>query len=176
MYRYILMFLLIVVVSSCTLIGKGKEDADVAYHQKMLQEMIATDEAFSEACAKNGMKKSFMDFVADDAVLLRPNQLPVVEGDVIKYLSAQEDTSFTMTWKPMGAKLAASNELGYTYGIYKVVTKDTVLKGTYLSIWRRQADGKWKFELDTGNQGLGDGELKTDIPLSNEQEEPEKNE
>jgi ketosteroid isomerase-like protein len=29
-------------------------------------------------------------------------------------------------------------------------------KGTYVTIWRKQKDGKWKFVLDTGNQGVGD--------------------
>lgn len=164
MYRFLTLALILVLFASCRFIGKGKTDADFDYHQEMLEEMLETDRAFSLACKTNGMKKSFLEFVADDAVLLRPNQMPIVEGDVIQFLSSQEDTSFTMTWKPMGARLAASNDLGYTYGVYEVVTKDTTLNGTYLSIWRKQKDGKWKFELDTGNPGLGESNLKTDFP------------
>ena len=102
------------------------------------------------------MKKAFLEFVADDAVLLRPNMLPILEGDVIKFLSAQEDTSFTMSWEPSGADIAASNDMGFTYGVYTVVAKDTTLKGTYLSIWKKQMNGTWKFVLDTGNQGTGE--------------------
>jgi ketosteroid isomerase-like protein len=33
--------------------------------------------------------------------------------------------------------------------------KDTVLRGTYVSVWKKQKDGKWKFMLDTGNEGIG---------------------
>lgn len=119
-----------------------------------LEEMVQTDQAFSEASSKMGMKKAFLEFIADDAVLLRPGYLPIIEGDVIKFLNNQEDTSFTMTWEPKGADMSAAHDLGFTYGVYKVATKDTTLRGTYLSIWRKQKDGKWKFVLDTGNPGI----------------------
>ncbi len=130
-----------------------KKDTDT---EMAMQEMVDTDIAFSAASAKEGMKKAFLYYVADDAVLLRPGYLPIVEGDVIQFLSAQEDTSFTMTWVPKGADMSVAHDLGYTYGVYTVKTKDTTMTGTYLSIWRKQKDGKWKFVLDTGNQGTGE--------------------
>lgn len=129
----------------------NKKDTDT---EAALEEMVQTDQAFSEASAKMGMKKAFLEFIADDAVLLRPGYLPIIEGDVIKFLNNQEDTSFTMTWEPKGADISAAHDLGFTYGVYQVAAKDTTLKGTYLSIWRKQKDGKWKFVLDTGNPGI----------------------
>jgi len=45
--------------------------------------------------------------------------------------------------------------LGYTYGIYQFTTPDTITKGTYVSIWKKGADEKWKYVFDSGNQGLG---------------------
>ena len=170
MYRFLIIATLLFLFTSCRFIGKGKTDADFDYHRQMLEQMLETDRAFSQACKTNGMKKAFLEYVADDAVLLRPNQMPIVEGDVIQFLSSQEDTSFTMTWKPIGARLAASNELGYTYGVYEVVTKDTTLNGTYLSIWRRQKDGKWKFELDTGKPGLGELKINAGVPETNSEQ------
>jgi len=32
----------------------------------------------------------------------------------------------------------------------------SVEKGTYITIWQKQANGNWKFVLDTGTQGLPD--------------------
>ena len=125
-----------------------------------LQEMVEADKAFSAESEKNGMKKAFLEFGADDAVLLRPGFLPIIEGDVIRFLNAQEDTSFVMTWEPRGADIASSGDLGFTYGTYKVVTGDTTLLGTYLNVWRKQEDGTWKFVVDTGNQGV-DMDLET---------------
>jgi ketosteroid isomerase-like protein len=142
-------------IASCNLVLKKPAEPEVNMeNEDRLQEMVDTDKAFSAASEKNGMKKAFLEYIADDAVLLRPGFLPIVEGDVIRFLNAQEDTSFTMTWEPKGADIAASGDLGFTYGVYKVATADTVLQGTYLNIWRKQADGSWKFVVDTGNQGI----------------------
>ena len=65
-----------------------------------------------------------------------------------------------MQWKPKGGTIAQSGELGYTYGLYvlKPAGKDTTLYGTYVSIWKKQTDGSWKFVLDSGNEGIGEQE------------------
>lgn len=155
MYKWFALFFLITCFSSCVFTTRHEKPvADVA-HEEALDAMVAADRAFSDSSAKFGMKKAFLDFVADDAVLLRPGYLPIVEGDVIKFLTSQEDTSFVMTWTPKGGQLSKSNDLGYTYGVYevKLKTKDTVLNGTYVSIWQKQKNGDWKFVLDTGNPG-----------------------
>jgi ketosteroid isomerase-like protein len=55
--------------------------------------------------------------------------------------------------------MAASGELGYTYGTYQLKDKasDSLMGvGKYATIWIKQADGTWKAILDTGNPGLGE--------------------
>lgn len=146
---------LVVFLVSCRWeFNKKDKPENAAIAEQQLQEMVDTDKAFSAASEKDGMKKAFLEYIADDAVLLRPGFLPIVEGNVIKFLNAQEDTSFTMTWEPKGGDIASSGDMGYTYGVYKVATADTTLMGTYLNVWRKQADGKWKFVIDTGNPGV----------------------
>ncbi|XVJ65973.1 MAG: hypothetical protein HEQ40_07370 [Lacibacter sp.] len=144
--------------SSCVFTTKNEEPETNASYDEALGEMVATDQAFSDSSASLGMKKAFLQFAADEAVLLRPGYMPIVEGDVVKFLTSQEDTSFTMTWTPKGGQISKSYDLGYTYGVYQVQLKavDSVLTGTYVSIWQKQNDGKWKFVLDTGNPGASD--------------------
>ncbi len=158
MKKFVYILLAAAVFSSCNWEFKKQESSETFSEKsedagKQLDEMLETDKAFSAASEKNGMNKAFLEYAADDAVLLRPGFMPIVEADVIKYLNAQEDTSFRMTWEPHGADIAASADMGYTYGIYKVVTADTTLNGTYLNVWKRQPDGKWKFVIDSGNAG-----------------------
>jgi ketosteroid isomerase-like protein len=116
-------------------------------------EIIKTDEAFSEMSRKTGMKKAFIEYIDNEGILLRPNHPPIAGADAIEFLSQINDSSYTLTWTPGGGEIAASANLGYTYGIYKLEMKDTVLRGTYVSIWKKQKDGKWKFVLDTGMKG-----------------------
>jgi ketosteroid isomerase-like protein len=155
MYKSIVTLLLIIGLSACVFTTRRERPVKDEAHLEAEEAMVETDRAFSKSCAKIGMKKAFLEFVADDAVLLRPGYMPIVEGDVIKFLSAQEDSSFVMTWRPVGWQLSKSNDLGYTYGVYEVKLKanDSSFNGTYLSIWHKQIDGTWKFVLDTGNSG-----------------------
>ena len=118
------------------------------------QEMVNTDIAFSDYSKKHGMKKAFIEYIDDDGVLLRPDHLPIVGADAIDFLTQLNDSSYTLTWKPSGSAISSSADLGYTYGIYNVQLPDTNLSGTYVSVWKKQPDGKWKFVLDTGNEGI----------------------
>ena len=126
-------------------------------------EIIKADEAFSKLSEKEGMKRAFIEYIDNEGILLRPNHLPIIGANAIDFLSLVNDSSFKLTWNPSGAEIAASGELGYTYGVYNLALKDTILKGTYVSIWKKQKDSTWKFVLDTGNEGI------TQKATSNEQ-------
>jgi len=117
------------------------------------EEIIKVDLAFSKMSKEKGMKKAFLEYIDDEGILLRPGHLPIVGADAIDFLSQVNDSSFTLTWAPLEADAAVSGDLGFTYGIYSLALHDTTLSGTYVSIWRKQSNGKWKFVLDTGNEG-----------------------
>jgi len=64
----------------------------------------------------------------------------------------------TLTWTPIKADMAASGDLGYTFGNYIFTAKNKEGKfvttyGKYTSIWKKQKDGHWKVVLDMGNSG-----------------------
>jgi ketosteroid isomerase-like protein len=106
----------------------------------------------------SGMKKAYIEYIDSNGVLLRPENMPIIGANAIDYLIQQDDTGFQLSWEPRHAEVANSGELGFTYGIYAMrpKDKDTVIYGTYTSIWRKQKDGKWKLALDSGNQGIGE--------------------
>ncbi|MEO6329814.1 MAG: DUF4440 domain-containing protein [Ginsengibacter sp.] len=118
------------------------------------EQMIKTDMAFSVMSRELGMRKAFIEFIDADGILLRPNHMPIIGADAIDFLSQANDTSYTLTWKPSAAQISSSGDMGFTYGIYLLQLRDTALSGTYVSIWKKQPDGKWKFILDTGNEGI----------------------
>jgi ketosteroid isomerase-like protein len=121
-------------------------------------ELMNADNAFSNLSAEKGMKNAFLEYIDSNGVLLRPNVIPIAGADAVDYIIALKDEGYTMTWKPNDATVAASGELGYTYGSYilQPATKDTVFYGSYVSIWKKQNDGKWKFVLQSANEGLGE--------------------
>lgn len=125
--------------------------------EKEKQNVLNTDIEFSNYSEKEGMKKAFLTFADDEAVLLRSNSMPIVGKDNIgKSNTKIVDTTFTLTWKPIHVFISKSADLAYTYGIYTLTVKnDTSLtEGTYVSIWKKQENETWKWVLDTGNEGL----------------------
>ncbi|MEO6538748.1 MAG: hypothetical protein ABIT07_04145 [Ferruginibacter sp.] len=137
---------------SCTQ-KKIVESKDNGQEKMML---IDADKAFSNLSEARGMKQAFLEFMDSNGVLLRPKHTPIIGANAIEYLIQLNDSSYTLTWQPQHAIVAKSADIGYTYGLYALhpKVKDTVIYGTYVSIWKKQQDGKWKFVLDTGNEGI----------------------
>ncbi|MFZ4059093.1 MAG: YybH family protein [Ferruginibacter sp.] len=135
-----------------------KEKKETINIIELKNEMMETDRSFSKLSETKGMRAAYMEYIDSNGVLLRPHTFPLSGADAIDYISQGNDSSYTMTWEPRGATIAKSGDLGYTYGIYSIRPKDsdTTHFGTYLSIWKRQTNGGWKFVLDTGNEGIGE--------------------
>ena len=147
--RYFIFFSIAVILSGCPTSKINKEAA-------WRNEIIKTDKDFSAASKSEGIKNAFIEFMDDEGVLLRPNYPPLIGANAIEYLTETNDSSYTLTWQPSASEVSASGDLGYSFGIYNLQFQDSTLYGTYVSIWKKQKDGKWKFVLDTGNDGIGD--------------------
>jgi|SRR6185437_2984375 len=118
------------------------------------REIMNADVAFSDMCRQIGMKKAFLQYIDNEGVLLRPDHLPIIGADAIDYISVLSDTAYKLSWKPMHAEIAKSGELGYSYGVYQLELNDTILKGTYVNIWKKENDGEWKFVVNSNNPGV----------------------
>lgn len=121
------------------------------------EQLFEADRKFSASAIEKGFNQAFIEFAHPEAVLLRENSMPVIGKEAVTLLFEKADTAGVhFTWEPLAGDIAASGELGYTYGIYSF-TKDSVTKkGTYVSIWKKDSSGNWKYTLDCGNKGIGE--------------------
>jgi ketosteroid isomerase-like protein len=114
------------------------------------------DIAFSDFSVKHGFQKAFVEFAGDRVVLLKPNRMPIVgKQSLIKSYEGKSDSGVVLAWRPATAVIAESGELGYTYGFWTFVAQSDTSRGTYLTVWKKDSNGNWKFIADTGNEGLG---------------------
>jgi ketosteroid isomerase-like protein len=118
--------------------------------------LIQLEADFMKAAAERG-SQGYMSFYADDAAEL-PNGENMLQGkeNIAKTMGFLDDKNNHLTWTPVHADMAASGDLGYTYGTYEFRSKDkdgkpTVEYGKYASIWKKQKDGSWKVVMDMGN-------------------------
>ena len=128
--------------------------ADTPQAQK--EELLLTDREFSMLCAKEGYSKSHLQYIDSNGIMLYPNAMPLIGADAIDEILRTSDEGFILQWEPKEAVVSASNDLGFTYGIYRIdpVVGGESQYGNYVTIWRKQPNGKWKFLLHSGNQGI----------------------
>jgi ketosteroid isomerase-like protein len=151
----------LIFILSCTKGGKSNSSGS----------LLQADRDFSAMSVKEGMFRAFLYYIAEDGVILRDNSFPAKGKKTLsERFAGKSDTSFVLSWDPLYEKISESGELGYTYGIHSTIDKATgqITKGTYITVWLKQADGSWKFVLDTGTQGLPDLNAVSQLLISGE--------
>ena len=113
--------------------------------------MRATDVAFSDA-AYPDVGGAFAAFAAPDAAKIDIG--PIAYGrDAIRALFGAPNPDVKLVWAPIAADAAATGDLGFTVGIARVIDVPTgrTSYSKYLTIWKRQRTGEWRYVMDGGN-------------------------
>jgi len=118
-----------------------------------LAQMVATERAFSRLSEEKGTRDAFAAFIADDGILFRPRAVLGKKWMQEHPLPPSKNRPL-LTWEPIFAAISGSGDLGYTTGPwqYKTDIKDAKASafGNFMTVWKKQADGDWKFVLDLG--------------------------
>jgi len=119
------------------------------------KEILEAEKAFAELAASDGISVAFRTFAADDAVLKRNEQLimgkQAIEAWLVK--SKADPSSVKLSWSPDFVDVSSSGDLGYTYGKFTFQSTDSLgniheSQGIFHTVWKRQADGSWKYVWD----------------------------
>lgn len=123
--------------------------------EKWKSEIEDAEQEFADMADKEGIPKAFLAFAAEDVVVKRGKKLIIGIGALKESYETSSPNSGTvsLTWKPDFVDVAASGDLGYTYGKYVYTATDTtgvvsIDSGIFHTVWKRQVDGKWKFVWD----------------------------
>jgi ketosteroid isomerase-like protein len=127
--------------------------AQKAQQNSALQSLVDTERAFARMAEEQGVRPSFMAFIADDGILFRPTAVKGKQWMMDHPLPPSEKRPL-LIWQPTFADIARAIDMGYTTGPweYKNDIHDAkpVAWGNFLTVWKRQADGSWKFAIDLG--------------------------
>jgi len=117
-----------------------------------LQSLVDAERAFAKAATVKGIRDSFLEFFADDAIAFGP--APVPAKDRLRAQKPQPFSVAELTWEPRTGDVAASGELGWLTGPSTFVDRSAAEPrpryGNYLSVWRKQPDGQWRVFIDVG--------------------------
>jgi hypothetical protein len=129
-------------------------------------ELVNAEHAFCAQAATVGIADAFLANMADECFLADRLSLSRAEyaASVLK-ARAKAGASYKpgpnpdvrLTWSPLKVDVSADGTLGYTWGRYEFTSKGKDGKaesssGIYLTLWKRQADGSWKFVYDGAPQ------------------------
>jgi ketosteroid isomerase-like protein len=109
-------------------------------------QVIAAERAFAVRAHEIGWIPAFCEFSATDAQLVgRAGLTPAHE----RMCALPDDGERNLYWAPSYAGIASSGDLGFTTG---PASTDAARTPTiqYFTVWRRQADGGWKWIYDGG--------------------------
>lgn len=114
------------------------------------------DVDFASETAARG-NDGWADYFMPDGILFQTNGR--VEGrDAIRIAMADAfGPDARLDWEPVTAVAAQSGDLAYTVGRWATSmvrpdgTDSVTGRGDYVTIWRRDAEGRWRVAIDIGN-------------------------
>ncbi len=118
------------------------------------REIRIADLELAKAVADRSLQ-TFVSMIDDDAVFFGRDISRGREAVSKAWLPFFTDGSLFLKWHPMQVEVSSSGDLGYSIGDYERIGKNAsgrpeTATGSYVSIWRRQPNGKWKIVLDIG--------------------------
>ncbi len=122
--------------------------------------ILEADREFSRYSVQHGTSNAFYRFMDEEGVVLPKSGYPLIGREAYgKQISSPTEagSNSTLKWEPDLVKISHSGDLGYTFGRYELTAvdelgKETKTYGHYITIWKKQPDGSWKFVFDTGNE------------------------
>ena len=119
--------------------------------------LLELEADFKQVTAERGWD-GYITYYADDSSELEDGGGIVTGKENIRKSLGTWEPGMSLDWTPVRAEMAASGDMGYTYGtfVFKSVGKDgktSAHYGKYATVWKKQKDGSWKVAFDMGNSG-----------------------
>lgn len=118
-------------------------------------DLLRTDAEFDALGASAGLAEAFARYAAPQGFLAASGGLGPEDARTV-FSKIVQDPNYRLRWTPLFAQLAKAGDLGYTVGSFVREFSDRQgrakkAQGLYLTVWRRQEDGHWRFVADAGS-------------------------
>ena len=129
--------------------------ADHPDKEKLKAEVTATELAFSALAQEKGLLAAFEHFAAPEVAFIDTDPRQWRGLAAVRQRLAGTPADLKLTWSPLFVDVSDDGTLAYDYGRYEsrragADGKDVVHGGFFLTIWKRQPDGSWRYVMDNG--------------------------
>ena len=113
------------------------------------------EDAFCAMAAEKGILAAFTHFAAPDVAFVDTDPRKFRGLEAVRARIGPDQPGATLTWSAQFTDVSDDGTLGYNYGRYEWHIpgpdgKEAVRTGWFLTIWKRQPDGSWKYVMDNG--------------------------
>ena len=132
-------------------VGCQTSTVDIAKEKDTL---LATDREWSQLSSAGQNPDSIISYWTEDAAVAGPGVFAQGKPAIKQMVASSFATSgFHISWTPEKAVIARSGDLGYTSGTGAFTMPGpkgaiTNISVKYLTVWRKEADGRWKCSED----------------------------
>jgi ketosteroid isomerase-like protein len=122
--------------------------------EALKQQILQAEMDFAKMAAEKGVAEAFYFYADSMAVIKRENDTLIKGRENIRaYYQQPSYANAVATWAPDFIDVSSEGNMAYTYGKYTWRSKDTAnqnasFSGIFHTVWKRQADGTWKYVWD----------------------------
>ena len=122
---------------------------------KLKAEVAEMEDAFCAMAREKGLLAAFHHFAAPDVSFIDTDPRQWRGPAAVLKRIGPDKPGTSLVWSAYYTDVSDDGTLGYNYGRFewRVLGKDgntLVNTGWFLTIWKRQPDGSWKYVMDNG--------------------------
>jgi ketosteroid isomerase-like protein len=123
--------------------------------EKLKAELAKMEDAFSAMAQEKGLLAAFQHFAAPNVAFIDTDPRKFRGPDAVRERMGEDKPGVRLTWSALFTDVSDDGTLGYNYGRYESRRpgpdgNEIVRGGFFLTIWKRQPDGSWKYVMDNG--------------------------
>jgi ketosteroid isomerase-like protein len=123
--------------------------------EQLKAEVAKMEDEFCAMTQEKGVRAAFEHFAAPDAVFLDTDPTKYRGPAAVRQRFGPDKAGTKVTWSAMHTDVSDDGTMGYNYGRYEwrfpgPDGKEQVSTGYFMTVWKRQPNGTWRYVLDTG--------------------------
>jgi ketosteroid isomerase-like protein len=118
-------------------------------------ELARMEDAFCALAKAKGIRAAFEHYAAPDVAFIDTDPRQYRGLAAVRARIGPDRPGVTLTWSALFTDVSDDGTLGYNWGRYEARFpgpdgREGVRTGFFLTIWKRQPDGTWRYVMDTG--------------------------
>jgi ketosteroid isomerase-like protein len=123
--------------------------------EQLKAEVAKMEDAFCAMAQEKGLLAAFEHFSAPDVAFIDTDPRRYRGLEAVRQRMGADQPGVSLKWSASFTDVSDDGTLGYNYGRYEAKRtgadgKESTHTGFFLTIWKRQPDGSWKYVMDTG--------------------------